>query len=141
MARPPRGWPGLSGKVAGRMVGTKVLFDTNILIDHMSGIDLAGAELGRYKDRAISIITWLEVMAGSSSEDESRIRAFLTAFRCLPITTEVAERSFVVRRQRKLKLPDAIILATAETADRLLITRNTRDFPADDPGVRIPYRL
>jgi hypothetical protein len=46
-----------------------------------------------------------------------------------------------VRKQRKLKLPDAIILATAQTADRLLITRNTRDFPADDPSVRIPYRL
>jgi len=123
------------------MVGSKVLFDTNILIDHLSGIEQAGAELRRYQDRAISIITWMEVMAGSNSEDESRIRAFLAAFRCLPVTTEVAERSFAVRRQRKLKLPDAIILATAETADRLLITRNTRDFAADDPGVRIPYRL
>ena len=123
------------------MVGTKVLFDTNILIDHLSGVDRAGAELRRYQDRAISIITWMEVMAGSNSEDESRIRAFLSAFRCLPVTTEVAERSFAVRRQRKLKLPDAIILATAETADRLLITRNTRDFPADDPGIRVPYQL
>jgi len=123
------------------MVGTKVLFDTNILIDHLSGVDRAGAELRRYQDRAISIITWMEVMAGSNSEDESRIRAFLSAFRCLPVTTEVAERSFALRRQRKLKLPDAIILATAETADRLLITRNTRDFPADDPGIRVPYQL
>jgi hypothetical protein len=123
------------------MVGTKVLFDTNILIDHLSGIERAGAELRQYQDRAISIITWMEVMAGSSAEDESRIRSFLTAFRCLPITPDVAERTFLVRKQRKLKLPDAIILATAETADRLLITRNTRDFPADDPGIRIPYRL
>jgi len=123
------------------MVGEKVLFDTNILIDHLSGIERAGAELRQYQDRAISIITWMEVMAGSNSEDKSRIRAFLTAFRCLPITPEVAERTFLVRKQRKLKLPDAIILATAETADRLLLTRNTRDFPADDPGVRIPYRL
>jgi len=123
------------------MVGTKVLFDTNILIDHLSGIDLAGGEIRRYQDRAISIITWMEVMAGSNSEDESHIRAFLTAFRCLSISPEVAERSFVVRKLRKLKLPDAIILATAETADRILVTRNTHDFPAGDPGVRIPYRL
>jgi hypothetical protein len=123
------------------MVGIKVLFDTNILIDYMNGIDLAKAEIGRYQDSAISIITWMEVMAGSNAEDEARIRAFLAVFRCLPITTEVAERAFAVRKQRKLKLPDAIILATAETAGRLLITRNTRDFPADDPGVRIPYRL
>ncbi len=123
------------------MVGTKVLFDTNILIDHLSGIDLAGAELRRYQDRAISIVTWMEVMAGSNSEDESRIRAFLTAFRCLPITAGVAERAFAVRRERRVKLPDAIILATAEVADRLLVTRNTRDFPADEDGIRIPYRL
>jgi predicted nucleic acid-binding protein len=123
------------------MVGTKVLFDTNILIDHLSGIDLAGAELRRYQDRAISIVTWMEVMAGSNSEDESRIRPFLNAFRCLPITPDVAERAFLVRKLRKLKLPDAIILATAESADRLLITRNTRDFSEDDPGIRIPYRL
>jgi hypothetical protein len=119
----------------------KVLFDTNILIDHLSGIDLAGVEIGRYQDRAISLITWMEVMAGSNAADEARIRAFLTAFRCLPITPEVAEAAFTVRKQRKLKLPDTIILATAETADRLLITRNTRDFPADDPAVRVPYRL
>jgi predicted nucleic acid-binding protein len=123
------------------MVGAKVLFDTNILIDHLSGIDRAGEEIRKYQDRAISIITWMEVMAGSNSKDESRLRAFLTAFRCLPITPDVAERSFVVRKQRKLKLPDAIILATAQAADRLLITRNTRDFPADNPGIRIPYRL
>ena len=32
------------------MVGTKDLFDTNILIDHLSGIDLAGEELRRYQD-------------------------------------------------------------------------------------------
>jgi predicted nuclease of predicted toxin-antitoxin system len=51
------------------------------------------------------------------------------------------EEAIAVRKQRKRKLPDAIIMTTAQAADRLLITRNTRDFPADDPGVRIPYRL
>jgi hypothetical protein len=40
-----------------------------------------------------------------------------------------------------MKLPDAIIQATAEGAGRVLITRNTRDFPASTPGVRIPYTL
>jgi len=45
------------------------------------------------------------------------------------------------RRERKVKLPDAIILATAELEGRLLVTRNTKDFPSDDPGVRVPYTL
>jgi predicted nucleic acid-binding protein len=39
------------------MVGTNVLFDTNILIDYLSGVVEARAELERYPDRAISVIT------------------------------------------------------------------------------------
>ncbi len=35
------------------------LFDTNILIDYLSGIPQARAELERYSRRAISIITWM----------------------------------------------------------------------------------
>ena len=36
---------------------------------------------------------------------------------------------------------DAVIWATAQTTGRLLVTRNTKDFPADDPGIREPYVL
>jgi predicted nucleic acid-binding protein len=118
-----------------------VLFDTNILIDYLSGIPQARLEMERYSQRAISIITWMEVMAGSTQEDEKQIRGFLLTFSILPVIAEIAERAFVLRRQRKIKLPDAIIQATAQVEDRLLITRNTRDFPAHDPDIRIPYKL
>ena len=123
------------------MVRRKALFDTNILIDYLSGIPQARLELERYSNRAISVITWMEVMAGATRVDERQIRAFLLTFNILPVTTEIAEQAFDLRRQRKIKLPDAIILATAQVEDRLFITRNTRDFPGDDPDVRIPYRL
>jgi predicted nucleic acid-binding protein len=123
------------------MVGSKVLFDTNILIDYLSGIATAQTEIDSCLDRAISIVTWMEVMAGATPGEEPRIRAFLATFRSLPLTPEIAELSVIVRRQRKMKLPDAIIKATAEITGRLMITRNTRDFPAGDPGVRIPYRI
>ena len=46
-----------------------------------------------------------------------------------------------VRYVCELKLPDAIIFATADVEGRLLVTRNTRDFSPDDPGVRVPYRI
>jgi predicted nucleic acid-binding protein len=36
---------------------------------------------------------------------------------------------------------DAIILATAQSRGRVLITRNTKDFPAEMPGIRVPYTL
>jgi predicted nucleic acid-binding protein len=38
-------------------------------------------------------------------------------------------------------LPDAIIGATAERHEMLLVTRNEKDFPDSLPGVRVPYRL
>jgi predicted nucleic acid-binding protein len=41
----------------------------------------------------------------------------------------------------RLKLPDAVILATAEESGCILVTRKTRDFPANDPRIRFPYRI
>jgi len=40
----------------------------------------------------------------------------------------------------KIALPDAIIKATGVLAGRLIVTRNTKDFPAG-PGIRHPYIL
>jgi predicted nucleic acid-binding protein len=36
---------------------------------------------------------------------------------------------------------DAYILATAQVNGAILITRNTRDFPVNMPGIRVPYVL
>ena len=44
-----------------------------------------------------------------------------------------------IRRDRRVKLPDAVIWATARAESALLVTRNTKDFPRDDPGIRVPY--
>ncbi len=117
------------------------LFDTNILIDYLSGIPQARREMEHYSNRAISIVTWMEVMPGTTAADERQIRSFLLTFGILPLTSDVAEQAVVLRRLRKIKLPDAIIQATAQMEDRILITRNTRDFPGHDPNIRIPYKL
>lgn len=121
---------------------TSFLYDTNILIDHLNGIAKATRELGRTSDPAISMITWIEVMTGASSPDEEAVlKSFLLNFECLPVSSAVAERAAVVRRQMKIKMPDAIILATAEVSGRTLVTRNVKDFPAGMRGVRVPYRI
>ena len=49
------------------MVTRPVLFDTNILIDYLRGIPQARTECDRHSDRAVSIVTWMEVMAGSTA--------------------------------------------------------------------------
>ena len=81
-------------------------------------------------------------MTGAANPaQEAILRAFLTNFECLPVTTAVAERAAENRRQKRIKLPDAIILATAEAAGRQLVTRNLRDFPVGTSGVRVPYQI
>ena len=82
-------------------------------------------------------------MAGATLDDEQVRRDFLATFIVLPLTMEVAERSSEIRRHRtpKLKLPDTIILATAQLHDLLLVTRNSKDFPSKERDIRIPYKL
>ena len=119
----------------------KALFDTNILIDYLRGVDQARAEIALYEDVAISLVTWMEVLVGATEASEARTREFLRRFRVQTIDETVAERAVELRRSRRLRLPDAIIWASAITSGHLLVTRNVRDFPAEDPGVREPYRL
>lgn len=117
------------------------LFDTNVLVDYLNAVPEARTELQRYPQKAISIITWMEVMAGAGRDVESSTRAFLKGFEVVALDETIAERAVDLRRRHRIKLPDAIIWATAQTRAMLLVTRNTKDFAADDPSVRLPYRL
>lgn len=119
----------------------KVLLDTNILIDYLNAVPKARTELQRYTERAVSIITWMEVMVGAAGDVEAATRSFLNAFDVIGLDGKIAERAVSLRRDHHIKLPDAIIWATAQVHALLLVTRNTRDFAAGDPGVRMPYRL
>jgi predicted nucleic acid-binding protein len=116
------------------------LFDTNILIDYLAGSEAAKTEIGRYRRRLVSIVTWMEVLAGARTrEEEDIIELFLRDFRVVDLTRQVAREAVEIRRRERLRLPDAIIAATARTESALLVTRNVRDFSRDDPGIRVPY--
>ena len=120
----------------------KAVFDTNILVDYLNGISAANHEIERYEEIAISIVTWMEVLAGADDvEEEAITREFLSRFKVQPVEKAVAERAIKIRRQHKLKLPDAIIWATAKELGRILVTRNTKDFSEKDAGIRVPYRV
>jgi len=119
----------------------KPLFDTNILIDYLNAVPEARKELALYERHAISIVTWMEVLIGTDERTEDATRRFLAGFDILPIDAGVAELAVSMRKARRLKLPDAIIHATASVHSMLLVTRNEKDFPGSAPGVRMPYRL
>ena len=119
----------------------KALLDTNILIDYLNGIDAARKEIGRYEKALISPITWMEVMVGVNDDERQAIRSFLSRFDQVNIDAEVAEIAVSIRRKHKMRLPDAIIWASAKRESALLVSRNVNDFPADSPDVRVPYRV
>lgn len=118
----------------------KALFDTNILIDYLAGLEAAESELGRYQDRLVSVVTCMELLCGARSEaEEDVIEMFLRDFKVVEITPGVVRQAVLVRRAKRLRLPAAIILASARSESALLVTRNTKDFPPENPDVRVPY--
>lgn len=121
---------------------SEAVFDSNILIDALKDIPSAQQELLRYKRRYISRVSWIEVMVGALPDDAARAEGFLGYFHVIELNEEIGRHAAVLRSQkRSLKAVDAIILATAQTTGRILVTRNTKDFSAKLPGIRVPYSV
>ena len=93
--------------------------------------------LSKQENFAISIVAWMEVMVGSNAGNQAFLREFLGYFRMIDISMEIAEECVRVRQSRRLKLPDALIYATALVSGRTLVTFNSRDFPAETPSVQL----
>jgi len=45
----------------------KVVFDSDVLIDFLQGLEKAKRELVRYPQKGISIVSWMEILAGADS--------------------------------------------------------------------------
>jgi predicted nucleic acid-binding protein len=119
-------------------------FDSNIIIDAQLGIEMAIAEIERASRETgrvwVSRMVWVEVLSKGSPVMIRAASDYLAKFGTDEIDGEIAERAAALRRDRpRLHSPDAIILATAQLRGRTLVTRNTKDFPAGMPGVRVPY--
>lgn len=119
----------------------KALFDTNILVDYLNAVPQSRDELQRYHEKAISVVTWMEVMVGATATTEKGTKDFLNSFYLIELDDCVAEQAVALRKQYRIKLPDAVIWATAQINSMLLITRNTKDFSEKEPGIRVPYKL
>ena len=102
----------------------EVVLDTDVLIDHLEGSRTLGVD---FAGSVYSSITRAELYAGQAA-DETIIDRLLGQFEELPVDQRVAEEAGRIRRIRGLRLPDALIAATALVAKRPLYTRNIRHF-------------
>jgi predicted nucleic acid-binding protein len=96
----------------------KYLFDSNILIYHLRGsLNQRGSDLileGLTGEGAYSIISKIELLGfNQTPAEEQQARLFLSGLQELELTSDIAEQTIQLRKNYKIKLPDAAIAATA----------------------------
>jgi predicted nucleic acid-binding protein len=102
-----------------------ILLDTNIIL-YLLGCRLANPlPPGQY---FASIITEIELLSYSSlsSDEEKQIINFLDCITVIGIDNNIKDLAIVLRKQYRLKLPDAIIAATTQSLDATLFTNDIR---------------
>lgn len=102
----------------------KVVFDTDVLVDHLTSKRRIDPSLAGSSYSSVSraeIYSWERV-------DEGAVDRLLAQFEEIPVDRDVAEEAGRIRRESKVRLPDALIAATALLARKPLFTRNKRDF-------------
>jgi hypothetical protein len=103
----------------------RFVLDTNIILYLLGGRLTEPFPAGAY---AISVISELELLAypGLDSSEEQRVRAFLSDIPITDLTPSVKQHAVDLRKRFSLKLPDAIVAATALALDATLLTKDQR---------------
>ena len=121
------------------------LLDTNILIEHLNGtLPSEGAELQRQAFReggAVSIISRIELLGWRKHTPASRKASeeLLVSLTVVSLSETIAEQTIQLRNALPIKLPDAVIAATALVLRVPLLTRNYRDFQKV-PNLALPWQ-
>jgi len=105
-----------------------ILLDSNIFIYLSKGMIDIDAVLTEDDSCAISVITYMEVLGyGFNSDDEEKIiNKLLSLFNIIYVDESIAKMVVNIRKERKIKLPDAIICATAIVNSATLISNDIR---------------
>ena len=111
----------------------RYLIDTNVVSDYFSA-SLPSSGL-KFMDTVIdsvpnlSVITQIELLCWKTDiVKEQAIKDFIFDSEILEILPDVISHCVNIRRNKKIKTPDAIIAATAIARDYTLISNNDKDF-------------
>jgi len=116
-------------------MGIKYLWDTNTVIYFLQKQFSVSAE--KYVDStlenskpAISAITEIELLCWKTTDEKDLkiLHSFIEDAMVFELEKSIKVKTADIRKSHRIKLPDAIIAATAIIYDLTLITKNTKDF-------------
>ena len=110
------------------------VLDTNAVMNYLeASFPLSGMQmLNTIVDTKpmISIITKIETLGYNftSKEEQTTFEIFIFGSIVLELNNDIVNKTISIRKSKKIKLPDAIIAATALANELILITHNSSDF-------------
>lgn len=111
-------------------MGKRYLIDTNCIIDaQMNAIPRKGMlflEQILNDEFIISFVSYIEFLGYKNISKDSE--TFISFANVLEINKEIIDSCINIRRRHSIKLPDAIIAATALVYNLIIVSRNTKDF-------------
>jgi predicted nucleic acid-binding protein len=102
-----------------------ILLDTNIALYYLGGRLAAPLPHGQYH---VSIITEIELLSyfSLSLTEEQQIRNFLAQIVIVGIDDAIKDIAIMLRKRHRLKLPDAVIVATTQSLGAVLLTNDLK---------------
>jgi len=114
-------------------MGTGYLLDSNVIIGYLagripsSGMDIVSAIVDQIPH--ISVISQIEVLRyNDTPENEGILNGFINNSVIHSLSPAIVRSTIELCKHSRIKLPDAIIAATALTENYILVTRNIDDF-------------
>ena len=112
------------------MSGKTLILDTNIII-YLSQGKMKVSDFASTDDTlCISAITYMEALGYpfKSSKEELFVKGLCDTCELINLTKSVIDKTIEIRKQAKIKLPDAIIAASVLVEGAILVTVNVEDF-------------
>lgn len=113
-------------------MGAGYLIDTNVAIGYLdSTLPESGlALIDEIPETTLSVVTRIELLSWRNATEAqiSILQDYIRHAHVIGLSEDVVKETISIRKKHRVKLPDAIIVATALVHDLVLLTRNTSDF-------------
>lgn len=122
-----------------------MIFDTNVLIYISKNILRVENFITPADQPKISVISYMEALGFpfATNEEEAYMQRICDSCKVLQLSDQIILETIKLRKNHRIKLPDAIIYTTAACANEALFTNNIADFKSLGANVELidPFTL